>query len=97
MKRLMSCHTGHGRLLEPITKIASIFLEVEDPTNLTGPLERIMHLIASTNIHLVPIIHAAKDHIKKTESVYYVLEVPIKYIQVINHAQNDLLEQQILN
>ena len=61
------------------------------------PLDRIMHLIDCINIHLVKVIHAARDHIEKTESVYYVLEVPIKIIRVIIHAMNVLLEQQTLN
>ena len=64
---------------------------------LVGPLDRIMHLIDFTNIHLVKVIHAARDHIEKTLSVYYVHEVPIRLIRVIIHATNVLLEHQILN
>ena len=41
------------------------------------------------------VMYAAKGHIEKTESVSYVLEVPIKLIRVIKHAPNDPLEQQI--
>ena len=63
---------------------------------LMGPLDRIMHLIDFTSIHLVKVIHAAKDHIEKMLSAYFVHEVPIRLIRVIIYATNVLLEQQIL-
>ena len=65
--------------------------------NLMGPLDRIMYQIVYINIHQMKVIHAAKDHIEKTESVYYVREVPIKKMRAIIHAPHELLDQQILN
>ena len=62
-----------------------------------GPLDKIMHRIDFINIHLVRAIHAAKDRIEKTDSVYYVNEAPSKLIRVIMNAPHDLLGQQILN
>ena len=64
--------------------------------NLMEPLDLITYLIGSINIHLVKVIHAARDLRKKTESVYYVLEVAIKKLRVIILAPNETLEQQIL-
>jgi len=92
---LLNYHLIPMRLQELITKIVSLFLEVEDLTQVMGPFDRITRLISSINIHLMQPIHAAKDHIEKTESVKYVLEVPIKPIRVIIHVPNVLLEQQI--